>query len=293
MKDRLTRGLRRQTVYFEEDRYRVKWLNNLADLGVITTGRVFKRAIEAILPDETRGYKHVHLFANIGVWSYALKLAGWTTERPVWTASIPLQPFNAKSAKNWATHKLNEWPAVFNLVRECRPPTLFIDCSAKAVQAGWLDTVSGDLEGCGYSVGAAVLSTASVGAPCIGKKLYVVAHHVEDRRPQEARTDSGLASSNGTGLQRRNIQKLSETPVEKHIGTGSLFDYWKDCEWIESSDGRIRAIPPSESGIRPLAHGFSTRMGTMQAYGSCMDPHVAKTFVEEVKKILQTTHSVV
>ena len=45
--------------------------------------------------DDIAGYTQCHFFAGIGIWSYALRLAGWPDDRQVWTGSCPCQPFSA------------------------------------------------------------------------------------------------------------------------------------------------------------------------------------------------------
>ena len=83
-------------VYYNEiDCYCAEWLRNLIRAGLIAEGDVDERDIRDIRPDELTGYAQCHFFAGIGVWSYALRLAGWPDERPVWTGSCPCQPFSA------------------------------------------------------------------------------------------------------------------------------------------------------------------------------------------------------
>jgi hypothetical protein len=43
-----------------------------------------------------------HFFAGIGVWSYALRLAGWPDDRPVWTGLLPLSTFQRGRPTSWA-----------------------------------------------------------------------------------------------------------------------------------------------------------------------------------------------
>jgi hypothetical protein len=46
-------------------------------------------------PPTLPGYDQCHFFAGIGGWSYALRLAGWPDDRPVWTGSCPCQPLSS------------------------------------------------------------------------------------------------------------------------------------------------------------------------------------------------------
>lgn len=63
--------------YNEIDAFAAAWLRRLIKRGLIADGVVDERRVQNIDPDELEPYTQVHLFAGIGVWSYALRLAGW------------------------------------------------------------------------------------------------------------------------------------------------------------------------------------------------------------------------
>jgi DNA (cytosine-5)-methyltransferase 1 len=65
-----------------------------------------------------RGFTQCHFFAGIGVWSYALRLAGWPDDRPVWTGSCPCQPFSAAGKGAGFADERHLWPAWHHLIRE-------------------------------------------------------------------------------------------------------------------------------------------------------------------------------
>lgn len=81
--------------YNEIDPFAAQWLRNLIAAGHIADGVVDERSIEDIVPQELEGFTQCHFFAGIGVWSLALRRAGWSDEWPVWTGSCPCQPFSA------------------------------------------------------------------------------------------------------------------------------------------------------------------------------------------------------
>ncbi len=84
------------TAYYNEiDPYAAQWLRNLIAEGHIAPGDVDERSIKDVKPADLVGYTQCHFFAGIGVWSYALRRAGWPDDRPVWTGSCPCQPFSA------------------------------------------------------------------------------------------------------------------------------------------------------------------------------------------------------
>ena len=172
--------------YNEIDPYAAQWLRNLIAAGHIAPGVVDERSIEDINPDELRQYTQVHFFAGIGVWSRALRLAGWPDDRPVWTGSCPCQPFSAAGKGEGFADERHLWPAFHWLISQCRPPVVFGEQVASKDGLEWLDLVQADLEGSGYASAAADLCAAGIGAPHIRQRLYWVAdaqHH--DGRPNE------------------------------------------------------------------------------------------------------------
>ena len=85
--------------YNEHDPFAAEWLRNLIFFGHIAPGDVDERSIEDVCADDLKGYAQHHFFAGIGVWSYALRQAGWPDDRPVWTASCPCPPFSSAGKK--------------------------------------------------------------------------------------------------------------------------------------------------------------------------------------------------
>ena len=78
------------TVYYNEnDPKAAAWLRALIGEGQIAPGDVDERSIKDVRPDDLTPYTQHHFFAGIGVWSHALRRAGWPDERPVWTGSCP------------------------------------------------------------------------------------------------------------------------------------------------------------------------------------------------------------
>ena len=156
--------------YNENDPFAAAWLRNLIAAGHISKGEVDERSIVDVKPEDLKGFTQCHFFAGIGVWSYALRLAGWPDDRPVWTGSCPCQPFSAAGQRKGFDDARHLWPQWFRLIQEHRPVTVLGEQVASALS--WLDLVSGDLEGEGYAVGTAVLGAHSVGAPHIRQRIY-------------------------------------------------------------------------------------------------------------------------
>ena len=166
--------------YNEFDPYAAEWLRNLIKNGLIADGDVDERSILDVAAADLRGYTQCHFFAGIGVWSYALRLAGWPDDRPVWTGSCPCQPFSAAGKGKGFDDERHLWPAFHMLINECRPPVVFGEQVASKDGLGWLDAVHADLEASGYAIGAADMCAAGVGAPHIRQRLWFVGERLDD-----------------------------------------------------------------------------------------------------------------
>lgn len=168
------------TAYYNEfDPKAAAWLRELIKAGHIAPGDVDGRSIVDIRPSDLIGYKQCHFFAGIGVWSYALRRAGWPDDRPVWTGSCPCQPFSAAGKGAGFTDERHLWPHFHWLIENCRPPVVFGEQVASKDGLGWLDLVQADLEGSGYASGAVDTCAAGFGAPHIRQRLYWVGKRLE------------------------------------------------------------------------------------------------------------------
>lgn len=162
-------------LYNELEPYAVDWLKNLSDAGHIARGVVDPRSICDLKVEDVKGFKQAHYFAGIGVWSYALKLAGFPDEAEVWTGSPPCQGFSQAGRRKGFEDERHLWPEFFRLIKECRPPIVFLEQVSSKDGLAWLDLVQTDLEGAGYTVWAIDTCAAGVGAPHIRQRLYIVA----------------------------------------------------------------------------------------------------------------------
>jgi DNA (cytosine-5)-methyltransferase 1 len=164
--------------YNEPDPYAAAWLRNLIAAGHVAPGVVDERKIQDIEAWELATYTQCHFFAGVGVWSHALRRAGWPDDRPVWTGSCPCQPFSAAGQQKGFDDERHLWPVWFRLIEQRRPAIVLGEQVASALQ--WVDLVSADMESAGYAFGASDLCAAGFGQPGVGgfhirQRLYFVA----------------------------------------------------------------------------------------------------------------------
>lgn len=164
------------------------WLRNLFPHAMVDS-----RDFREIDVDDFKRHKRCHWFAGIGGWEYALGLAGWPRDRPVWTASLPCQPFSSAGKRAGEKDSRHLWPAFSRLVAECRPSIIFGEQVASDDGCQWLARVFADLEAMEYRVAGADLCAAGAGAPHIRQRLFWVADSQRERARTGATGQQGAA----------------------------------------------------------------------------------------------------
>lgn len=244
--------------YNEIDPYAAQWLRNLIAGGHIAPGDVDERSIVDVRPSDLEGYAQCHFFAGIGGWSLALRLAGWSDDRPVWTGSCPCQPFSAAGKGGGFADERHLWPAFHHLIRECGPGVVFGEQVASKDGLAWLDLVQADLEGSAYASGAVDLCAAGVGAPHGRQRLFWVAYTDTAGRCRSAQSHQQETRGH-EAPRRRDADGRGSSP-------------WAAARAVAGADGTRRLLEP---GIKPLAHGAASRVGRLRAYGNAIVPQVA------------------
>ena len=244
--------------YNEIDPFAAAWLRELIKANLIAEGEVDERSIEQVEPADLQGFTQCHFFAGIGVWSYALRAAGWPDDTPVWTGSCPCQSFSAGGKRGGFSDKRHLWPSWFRLISECRPATIFGEQVASKDGRAWYDVVSADMEGAGYAIGEANLGAHSVGAPHIRQRLFFVAHaeHAGLNRPS---TDAAESCSNrqADGLFERSDSGLRGTMVNP---SGSRYQGDMASEVFGERDSTLPEPRPGEEGDAEVALHPSNRI---------------------------------
>ena len=287
--------------YNEIDPYAASWLRELIKAGHIADGVVDERSISDVRPEELFEFTQCHFFAGIGIWSHALRSAGWDDERPVWTGSCPCQPFSQSGTRKGVLDERHLWPHWHHLIAECRPSAVFGEQVASKDGLGWLDLVQADMEGEDYAFGAFDLCSAGFGAPHIRQRLWFVAdaddagsqgrlHRGSDPRRQDQHGHVGCGGSVGgvddtislgrdAGRQWDHGQDVGEqfdSDVEDG-GADKTNGFWGDVDWLGCRDGKWR---PVRSGSFPLVNGATSRVGRLRAYGNAITAQVAQGLIE-------------
>ncbi len=242
--------------YNEIDKYCCQWIENLMHAGHIPLGVIDDRPIQEVKAHDLEPYTACHFFAGLGGWAYALRLAAWDDDEPVWTGSCPCQPFSHIGQKRGFADERHLWPSWFSLICESKPPTIFGEQVENA--AVWLDLVFDDLEAQDYACGAAYLPAASIGARHERQRIWFVA----DADQARWEDPKGFTAAKEKAYVRP-ASGMVHCETARHL-RGS---FEPDSGWI--SDGL--------SG-----EGLATA-----AYGNAIVPQVAAEFIRAYKEILK------
>jgi DNA (cytosine-5)-methyltransferase 1 len=290
--------------YNEFDKHAAAWLRELIKRGLIADGEVDERNIEDVRPDELVGFRQIHLFAGIGGWSNALRLAGWDDSKEVLTVSCPCQPYSTAGKGKGITDERHLWPAALHIISQRKPTAIFGEQVASAITHGWFDDVSQGLEAQGYSVGAAVLPASAAGRGHSRDRLFFVGYSEYDglsttkelvsdgsailhdqkrtHHPGELTGASDICvmadplrcGRQGSGQMEQSVNSAtgSDGEANKFVDAGT--GLW----WIECPDGYARPVEPS---IPMLAYGIRPELVkcASRGFGNAIVPTLAAEFI--------------
>lgn len=277
---------RPRAYYNELDPRAAATLRELIRHNHIAPGEVDERSIEQVQPSDLVGFTQCHFFAGFGVWSYALRLAGWPDDRPIWTGSCPCPPFSSAGKKkpcpecghcnpvphvgrtgyfvcidcggSWFADGRHLWPELWRLVAVGRPATLLGEQVASGDGRIWLASVRASLEILGYAVGGTDTCAAGVGAPHIRQRIYFAAS--DPRRMGDARSwrrEMALFDARGIGP----TDRLGET---NRIGGASVTG--DAARVMGDAEGGGRGVVRDEAFPRNVGHvdgAIETRDGAL------------------------------
>ncbi len=310
---RITRSPKSRAYYNEYDPKAAAWLRELIKHGLIALGDVDERSIVDVQPQDLASYTQVHLFAGIGGWSYALRLAGVPDDFPVWTGSCPCPPFSVAGKRKvcpvceeirgvpsdevtchpfktgyfvccwcgheWYADERHLWPEFRRLIAERKPTVVFGEQVASKDGRAWLAGVRSTLEALGYGVGGADLCAAGVGAPHIRQRLFWLADASDGRGSRDGGTRRLIRGSDSSGMGYADNDRegaVGEVPEGAGVERARGAGFWDTYDLVYCRDGKARRVEP---GTFPLAHGVPGRVGLLRGYGNAICPQVAAEFI--------------
>ena len=270
-------------IYYNEiEPFACFWLENLMADGFIAEGQIDNRSIRDIQPEDLEGYTQCHFFAGIGVWSYALRQAGWSDDRPIWTGSCPCQPFSQAGLHKGDQDDRHLWPEFHRLIKECRPSTITGEQVSGKGGFQFFDLLQSSLEKENYSATAVGLGAHSVGTTHSQgfhkrQRLYWVAenlgHSAEIGRGRwskecrdykwesgEGQQDFGNTTRNQSGRRVKTVSGIVDHSNDQGIRSGREL-----LEGGQASDREGQTMPVGSSVNVGMANANSERQKVKQA----------------------------
>lgn len=259
------------TAYYNEiSPFAAAWLQNLIDAGCVAPGVVDTRSIEEVTANDLKGFTQCHFFAGIGVWSYALRCAGWPDSRSVWTGSCPCQPFSACGKRQGFDDPRHLWPSWAHLIKECHPDVIFGEQVASKNGLAWFDAVQTDLEETEYAVAVVDLCAAGFGAPQMRQRLFWVADANSQcmETPVECGERGRIELADGGDIIRVDSAECERRDAGRNRDHAGYVRQQSDAISeagrlaYTSSDGWQRRLPGREDSQREPVNGSSGCGGT-------------------------------
>lgn len=169
---------------------------------------------------------------------------------------FPCQPFSVAGARRAAADPRNLWPQVQRLIRDVQPRLVFLENVPGLLSSAVFEQIQTALAGLRYDVTWDIFSAASVGAPHIRKRLFILA---ADSERDLLRLEPGR-SGDAPGLGER--EPADET-------------------YSEPDGGEARPKPgcggwwDAEPLVGRVAHGVAHRVDRLRACGNGVVPLAA------------------
>ena len=238
--------------YNEFDPKAAAWIRQLIKDGLISPGEVDERSITDVSASDIKPFIRAHFFAGIATWDYALRLAGWPDDVPVWTASLPCQPFSQAGQRKGKDDDRHLLPHFMQLLEQFRPVTIFGEQVEAAVRHDWLDDLQTNMEAEGYSLGTAILGAHSIGHAHIRNRIYWVASSVRVADTQSAGSIGGfryVPSENEEQQAQKEPRQDQAQQLEHGCEHSGVADTLSD-----SSTEQVRGVDEETDG-EALSHG--------------------------------------
>lgn len=246
--------------YNEWSRFAAAWIRVMQNLGELPIGWVDERSITDVSADDIARFKHVHLYAGIGGWALAARMAGWPNNVPLMTASLPCQPFSIAGKKMREADERHLWPATVALIEQLEPPIVVGEQTASKDGETWLAVVLDQMEALGYRVAAVDWPGCCVGSPQRRNRLYWLAYAPSRWQRQDREAIQGA-----------------------HRRRRDFGSPWAKVEIRHAANGKSW---PAKPGIELLVNGIPGHVEYLAGFGNAVVVPQARVFLETVMEII-------
>lgn len=202
------------------------------------------------------------------------------------TGGYPCQPFSAASQRKGQDDPRHLWPWIADGIASMRPRVCFFENVEGHISLGLRDVIE-DLGRLGYRATWGIFSAAEVGAPHQRKRVFILAHCVEQGLERyfgdvSDRSESGWFTEEESGSACKiGLHAWPSRPGRRQNG-------WEPCRVIESSMGRDFDGSTSGLDYAKLCISCNNRTDELRLLGNGVVPQVAalafKTLMNELWK---------
>ncbi len=207
--------MRLNALYNDFEPYTAKLLQLRIDDGWLPPGEVLSEDVRELCKTDLSDYGQVHLYAGIGGFPLACRMAGLPDDFRLQTGGFPCQPFSTAGRRRGPGDNRYLWPQTLACLKSHRPDVAIYENVAgltsvvfpgektlvgmqaligrvtdyiyKQKGLGVLNNITQEIEAAGYAVQAFVVPACGVAAPHERARLWIVAYarHL-DRRDKRA-----------------------------------------------------------------------------------------------------------
>ena len=199
----------------------------------------------------------------------------------VLVGGFPCQPVSVAGKRKGQDDDRWLWPEFGRLIRELRPRYVLVENVPGLLVRGMGD-VLGDLSTFGYDAQWGIVSAASVGAPHLRKRIFIMAHANSDREEwdqsenwQRSRVDE---DSSAVRSQPKDVAHAtgSRSKARRSDAMGTRDRSRRDEVLSEGSGGREGRHWATEPNVGRVAHGVRSRVDRLRGLGNAIVPQVAE-----------------
>lgn len=184
------------------------------------------------------------------------------------------------------------WAEFHRIICELRPRYVFVENVAALLHRG-LDRVLGDLAESGYDAEWQCFYAASVGAPHLRERIFLLAYPASERRQQQPRSSARTNETDGREIDQRRAALPTWEPSSAREGhrAGTMADAdgtrlaqrqgvydnaAKELAAFERSCRTGAGIWAAEPAICRVVDGFSGRVDRLRGLGNAVVPQAAE-----------------
>jgi DNA (cytosine-5)-methyltransferase 1 len=165
--------------------------------GSLPHGHLDERPIQSVAERDLLGHRQFHLFAGIGGFALASRLAGLPEDFSILTGGFPCQPFSLAGKRRGCGDDRFLWPDMLRLIRGAKPVWVLGENVPGLDDANLvLDRVLTDLEESGYEGRAFEIPACGVDAPILRRRIWIVGRLASPER-KGLEIGAGLSADDG------------------------------------------------------------------------------------------------